>query len=517
MESALKDLAVTFAKHILVIGAGIGGLAAAIRLASRGHRVTVVEKLGRPGGKMGEVRADGYRWDTGPSVITMRHVFERLFAEAGRNLRDYLDLVPLNPITRYFWQDGATIDAVADEDAMCAHIRTAFGLHDVDGYRKFMRYAKRLHDVVSEPFLYRAKPTVRDLLKLPLTDVFKIDALRTMHQAVTAHFTDPHLIQLFDRFATYNGSSPYRAPATLNVISHVEMAQGAWYPRGGIYQMAVAFEQLATELGVEIRYNTPVQEMCIEAGRANGVRLQDGEEIRADALVCNADYTHARQTLTPTPAGAFRLSQSERESALEPSCSGFVKMMGVEGNHNTLAHHNIFFTDDYPREFEDIFTRKVAPVDPTLYLCITSKTDPDHAPAGCENWFVLINAPYLTEQFDWQAQSAIYASKTKEKLMAWVSKLEGRGVSPTRVHIERHQTPADLQAMYGGHRGAIYGFSSNSRAAAFMRPANRSPKIKGLYFASGSAHPGGGVPLVTLSGMAAAACVMEDLGQRPSP
>lgn len=496
-------------KHILVIGAGIGGLSAAIRLAARGHRVTVVEKLNRPGGKMGEVRADGFRWDTGPSVLTMRHVYERLFHEAGRNLDDYLDLVPLDPITRYFWRDGATIDAVADEEAMAENIRRAFGRREANGYRKFMRYARRLYEVVSGPFLYRHKPTARDLLRLPLADVLKIDALRTMHQAVRAHFTDPHLVQLFNRFATYNGSSPYRAPATLNVIAHVEMAQGAWYPRGGIYQVARAWARLAEELGVEIRYDSPAEEICVEGGRARGVRLIGGAYLPADAVICNVDYTHARATLLKASNG--RRPDALHRPSLEPSCSGFVLLLGIAGRHDALAHHNIFFTNDYPREFDDIFERKIAPTDPTLYVCITSKTDPDHAPPDCENWFVLVNAPYLSEAYDWSSAAERYARHIKGLLIANLGRLSPIANPQSLIAVERMLTPLDLQTIYGGHRGAIYGFSSNTRTAAFMRPGNRVRDVERLYFAGGSAHPGGGVPLVTLSGMATAACVEEDL------
>lgn len=497
-------------RKAVVIGAGLGGMSAAIRLAGKGWRVTVVEKLGRPGGKMGEVRDAGFRWDTGPSVITMRHVYEQLFREANRDLNDYLDLVPLNPVTRYFWRDGATIDAVADEDAMCENIRAAFGTRDVDGYRKFMRYVRRLHDVVSGPFLYRAKPSFSELMKLPLTDVLKIDALRTMHQAVKAHFKDPRLIQLFDRFATYNGSSPYQAPATLNVIAFVEMAQGAWYPRGGIYQLALAYERLAKELGVEFCYNTPASEILVKDDTANGVRLANGSAIDADAVICNADFTFAQETLFAASTLTQPAPSGSGGKGLEPSCSGFVLMLGARGNHDKLAHHNIFFTSDYPREFDDIFKRKVAPKDPTIYLCITSKTDVEHAPAGHENWFVLINAPYLSEAYDWQRESAGYARHIRGLLINNVDRVSPINEPHTSIVTERMFTPLDLQNTYGGHRGAIYGFSSNNQMAAFMRPANRAGAIKRLYYASGSAHPGGGVPLVTLSGMAAAACAEED-------
>lgn len=518
-------------KSAVIIGAGLGGMSAAIRLASQGWRVTVLEKLGRPGGKMGEVRDAGFRWDTGPSVITMRHVYEQLFHDAStssarRDFNDYVDLIPLNPITRYFWRDGATIDAVADEDAMCENIRAAFGPRDVDGYRKFMRYARRLHDVVSGPFLYRAKPSFRELMKLPLADVLKIDALRTMHGAVKAHFKDPHLIQLFDRFATYNGSSPYRAPATLNVIAHVEMAQGAWYPRGGIYQLALAYERLAKELGVEFCYNTPAQEIIVKNGVAKGARLAGGEVIEADAVVCNVDYTFARETLfSPTPGTSPvsgggentpltqpspTLRQAQGRGELEPSCSGFVLMLGARGKHDRLAHHNIFFTQNYPREFDDIFKRKVAPKDPTIYLCITSKTDAEHALAGHENWFVLVNAPYLSAAYDWGKESAGYVRHIRGLLMNHVDRISPITEPHTAIMAEHIFTPQNLQDAYGGHRGAIYGFSSNNQMAAFMRPANRSSAIRRLYYASGSAHPGGGVPLVTLAGMAAAKCAEED-------
>jgi len=454
---------------------------------------------------MGEVRDGGYRWDTGPSVITLRPVFEQVFHDAGRDLRDYLELIPLNPITRYFWPDGLTIDAVADEDAMCANLRASFGPHAVDDYRTFMRYARQLYDAVSQPFLYRAKPVVRDLIRLPLGDVFKIDALRTMHAAIQAHFTDPHLIQLFDRFATYNGSSPYRAPATLNVISYIEMAQGAWYPRGGVYQLAQAFERLALELGVELRYGEKVERIDVKHGQADGITLSNGQNVRADAVVCNADYTHAQRTL-------FSAAHPPRDiSRLEPSGSGFALLVKAEGHQPELAHHNVFFCDDYRCEFQDIFDRRVAPLAPTLYVCITSKTDPGHAPPGCENPFVLVNAPYISERYDWHANTTAYAQAVLDQLRRHIARVGRSEALLYTLHAQCVMTPADLQATYGGNRGAIYGFSSNSRRAAFIRPANRDPHIKRLYFAGGSVHPGGGVPLVTLSGMAAAKCALEDL------
>lgn len=487
-------------KHICVVGAGIGGLSAAIRLAKAGHSVTVFDQLDRPGGKMGEVIADTplgrFRFDTGPSVITLRPVFERLWRDAGCDLAEDVTLLPLAPITRYFWPDGLTLDADADEAVMLERIR-AFAPRDVDGYRRFMRYVAGLHDVVGGPFLYRAQPGLRDLLRLPLGDVFRIDALRSMSAAIRGYVRDPHLIQLLERFATYNGSSPYQAPATLNVIAHVEMALGAWYPKGGVFTLARAFERLALRLGVEVRYGARVAEIETRAGRAIGLRLASGEVAPADAVVCNADITAARRELLP---GAGRLP------GLEPSCSGFALLLGAPVESPRLAHHNIFFSRDYRAEFDAIFRRRVPPEDPTLYACITSKTDPGHAPAGAENWFVLVNAPYVSMAFDWAREGGDYAALVLDQLRARVP-----GAARLSPVFEQRLTPATLDALYGGNRGAIYGFSSNTRVAAFARPGNRARDIRGLYFAGGSVHPGGGVPLVALSGIAAAQCVAEDL------
>lgn len=490
--------------QVVVIGAGLGGLSAAIGLAAKGWRVTVVEQLDRPGGKMGEVRADGFRWDTGPSVITMRPVIEQLFRDAGRDLNDYVDLQQIQPITRYFWRDGTVLDAVTDQDEMAASIERVFGRREADAYRRFMRYVARLHGIIGEPFLYRAKPRARDLVQMPLADVFRIDALRTMNQAIRSYFRAPHLNQLFGRFATYNGSSPYDAPATLNVIAHVEMAEGAWYPRGGVFKLAQAYERLAAELGVDLRYSCRAEEITVEADRATGVRLAQGAHLRADAVINNVDYTHAQATLIPK-------AQRTAGRELEPSCSGFILLLGAVGRHEKLAHHNILFTNNYPAEFDDIFRLRRAPIDPTLYLCITSKTDPEHAPAGHENWFVMVNAPYLDGRYNWAIEEARYRRHIIGLLAANIDRISRLSNARDLFVTQRTMTPHNLQTLYGGNRGAIYGYSSNSKTAAFLRPSNRDSRVRGLYHASGSAHPGGGVPLVTLSGRAAAACAHADL------
>jgi phytoene desaturase len=490
-------------RHTVVIGAGIGGLSAAIRLASSGWRVTVIEKNAVVGGKMSQFAQDGYRWDAGPSVITMRHVLDDLFAAAGRRLDDYLTLVPVEPLTRYFYPDGTVFDASANLSAMANSI-AALDERDVEGYLAYLAYAARIHRITGPVFIYDQPPHPASFARVPLADWLKADPFRTMYGAIRAHVRSPHLRQLLGRFATYVGGSPYQAPATLNVIAHVELTGGVWYPQGGVYRIAEALAKLAGELGVEICLARGVRQIMARDGRAVGVMLDDETRLDADAVISNLDVTatYAR-LLPPTPAINRRLA---RLRAYEPSCSGFIMLLGVRRQFPELAHHNIFFSSDYPAEFRAIFRTGVPADDPTIYVSITSKADPDHAPSGGENWFVLVNAPPRSDQFDWSRDGAAYGERVLNILAA-------RGFD-VRDHLAAQitLTPDDLEMMTGAHRGALYGPSANSRWTAFRRPHNRCPDLRGLYFAGGSTHPGGGVPMVTLSGKVAAAMVVEDFG-----
>ena len=484
--------------EILIIGAGIGGLSTAIRLAAAGQRVTIYEKNPQVGGKMGQIEADGFRWDIGPSVITMRHVFEELFASAGRRLEDYLTLEPVDPLTRYFYPNGTILDAKEDPEAMAAQIRH-IAPNDVAGYEKYLRYAEQIHRITGPVFIYDRPPTWRSFLRVPFPDWFKIDGLRTMQQAIENHVQSPELRQLLGRFATYVGGSPYLAPATLNVIAHVELSGGVWYPRGGIYAIAQAMAKLAKELGVTIHTNCGVQEIGVVNGRFSHLILENGEKVKGTAVVSNLDVTTTQKHLLKNSQSTIHHSQ------FDPSCSGFILLLGINKRFPELAHHNILFSPDYPAEFEAIFAQGQPPDDPTIYIAITSKTDPQHAPDGGENWFVLVNAPPLDGRFDWHTQQQQYRDLVLQKIANF-----GFDV---RKHIVSEQilTPHDLAAGSGAWQGALYGASPNSRWAAFKRPHNRSPQIAGLYFAGGTTHPGGGVPMVTLSGKVAAELVLEDL------
>ncbi len=350
-------------KPIVIIGAGIGGLSAAIHLASAGERVHVLEQNDHVGGKMGRLQAQGFTWDTGPSVITMRHVFEALFTAAGRDLEDYLSLEPVEPLTRYVYPDGIVFDATRDLPRLLAQVE-AIEPRDVEGLLRFLSHAAALHRITGDVFIYGEPPTLRDILSVPLRDLPKVDAWRTMHQAARAHVRSPKLRQLLGRFATYVGASPYRAPAVLNTIAHVELNQGVWYPVGGIYTIAQALQRLMEELGVALTTGARVAQINVEEGRATGVTLDDGARLAARAVLVNVDVATVYTDLLPADAVPAR--RRRRFTRMTSSGSGFVLLLGVAGEHPDLAQHNIFFSADYRREFADIFRRGIPPREATI-------------------------------------------------------------------------------------------------------------------------------------------------------
>lgn len=504
MSRPAPESASAVAPDVAVVGAGIGGLSAAIRLAAAGLRVAVYEQNPITGGKMSRIERDGFFWDTGPSVITMRHVFEDLFAVAGRRLDDYLTFLPVEPLTRYFYPDGTVLDASSDLTRMLPQIER-LDPKDVEGYLAYLAYAARIHRITGPVFIYDQPPRPSSFLKVPVTEWLAADPLRTMSVAIDRYVSSPQLRQMLGRFATYVGGSPYAAPATLNVIAHVELSGGVWYPQGGVYAIAEALTRLATELGVAIHTNSGVEQILVDGGRVTGIVLTSGQRVNASAVVANVDVATTYGKLLPqTPAVTERLT---RLLAQEPSCSGYVMLLGLAPappGAPAVAHHNIFFSSDYRREFSDIFDKGVPPDEPTVYVAITAKTDPDHAPDGCENWFVLVNAPALGSGYDWRAQSAVYRDVVLRRLADFGLDIAGR------IQTEQILTPVDLEAMSGAWRGALYGASANSKWTAFRRPHNRCEDFTGLYFAGGTTHPGGGVPMVALSGRVAANLLLQN-------
>lgn len=489
-------------KTIIVIGAGVGGLSASIRLAVAGYRVICLEQHATPGGKMREFHAGGFRWDAGPSVITMRPVFEELFAAAGERLEDSLTLLPVDPLTRYFFPDGKRLDAKLDRAATAAQI-AAIEPRDAAGYAAYLDHAAHLHRVTSPLFVYGKRPRLIDLPAVGVRNALRLEPFSKLHGSIKGYVRSPHMRQLFGRFATYIGSSPYHAPATLGVIAHVELNEGVWYPQGGIYSIARSLHDLACRVGVDMRLRTRVQHILVKNGRAVGARLESGEEILADAVLANVDAALVYNRLLPQGEAPAR--RARRLGLQKLSCSGFILMLGVRGIHEELAHHNIFFCRDYRQEFVDIFDRKIPPREPTIYAAITSKTTPGDAPPGHENWFILVNAPAVGPEYDWNKRAGEYREVVLAQLARFGYDLRDRIVTEQRL------TPNDIEAKTASWRGALYGELFDSPWVAFRRPESRAGDVKGLYLCGGTTHPGGGVPMVMLSGKLAAQAIVEDL------
>jgi phytoene desaturase len=476
-------------KKVLVIGAGLGGLATAIRLAQTGHAVEVWEKNAEAGGKVKQLRVDGFSWDMGPSLLTMPYVLRELFAVANECLEDHLDLVQLDSACRYFWSDGTVINENA---AFWSRPQVA----------RFLAYAEDIYKLSGEAYLNRPPSdfwrafTPRNWPKL--RHLGKVATTRTLAQEVERRISNPRLRQIFLRFATYNGSSPYLTPATFNIIPYVEAEFGAWYVRGGMVRIARELTALAQRSGVTFRYQTTAT-----AWDGREATAQDGFRSNADFLVCNADALGAR---TGFLSGIF--DSSAREKALRPalSTSGFILFLGVRGRDSRLGHHNIFFSDDYPKEFTEIHEEKISPNEPTIYISISVRTDSSHAPDDHDNYFILVNVPARDPGQPWSEAEA----KNYRDLV--LKRLERLGFEslPERIVAERIFTPSDFASRDLAHHGALYGWASHSIRTSLFRPPLRAPRARNVFFVGGTTHPGGGIPLVLLSGKMVAELIQRE-------
>lgn len=482
-------------KEIIIIGAGLGGLSAACRLAKAGFSVSVLEKNETVGGKVNIVEADGYKFDTGASLLTMRHVLEDLFDFCEKRIEDYLEILPLEPICRYFWTDGTAFDASQNIEKTESEI-AKLEPQDVENFRRYLADSRQKYEISERTFLAKSLNDLPSLLTPKnLPDLLRISTLKTLDKHNANYFKSEKLRQLFNRFATYNGSSPYQTPATFALIPYVEFGLGAWYVRGGMYQIPRALERLAAESGVKIYTESEVEKIVVENGKAVGVRV-GGEVFAADVIVSNADAIETYRELLPV--------ENRKIEAREPSCSGFVLLLGTRKKFNQLAHHNIFFSDDYKAEFDAIFKEKIPAPHPTIYICATSRTDETQSPANHENLFVLINAPYTNAKVDWEKEKQNYRDLIIEKLESFG--LDGLNDS---IDFEEIITPTDFETKYRANKGSIYGISSNGIFSAFLRVPNKAKDVENLYFAGGATHPGGGIPLVLLSGKMTAEMIIK--------
>lgn len=486
----------------IVIGAGIAGIASAIRLSVKGYEVSVFEAGSKPGGKLAELRMNGFRFDAGPSLFTMPQYVDELFQLAGKNPNDYFEHIRLKEICRYFYEDGLRLTAKADLNAFAREIETKTQSTAAE-VEKFLKKSATIYDVTHKVFLERTLHKLKSYLHWDtLKSVFRfgqIDAFRTQQQANNSFFKDARIAQLFNRYATYNGSNPYQAPATLNVIPHFEYHFGAYLPKNGMYGIVNGLVKLAEELGIKFHYNQKVEEIRYTSDRkpkVQGVMVND-KMLAAAVVVSNLDIWFTYKNLLKGITQPKKLLSQERSS------SALIFYWGMDSNYSDLGLHNIFFAADYQQEFNSIWKDKTISSDPTVYINISSKHLRTDAPLDCENWFVMINVPANNGQ-DWDQ----LIQQARANIIQKISRILNRNIAKDIV-CEQILDPRSIESKTGSYQGSLYGNSSNNQFAAFLRHPNFSSKVKNLFFCGGSVHPGGGIPLALLSAKIVSDCVNE--------
>ena len=483
---------------ISVIGAGVGGLSAAARLAKNGHTVEIYEGSNQTGGKCRTEWFGDYGFDTGPSLLTIPAVYRDLFLKTGKRLEHVLDVQPVDPAFAYHFSDGKQVTFPnLSNPKTYLEIEKSFGLAASQQWQKLMDRADSMWEVSREPFIESELTSIWSLLKRRnlLKELREISPFTSLRDLTKRYKLDPHLSMIVDRYATYTGSDPRKAPAVLLTIAYVESTFGAWHISGGIGRLAQALEERCLELGVKIHLNTKVSQIITKDGAASGIKLANGDEIASDLIVTNADSEITYNQLINSDV---RKAKKERRKLgkASKSLAGFSLLLGLDnskGDPVKLEHHNVFFPQDYDAEFDQIFDQKVPVSDPTIYICAPK----DKSMVKGENkeaWFVLVNAPRHDPKngWDWSTNGEQYAKQI-------INKLDNLGLNvSSRLDLMKFRTPLDLQEYAMAPGGSIYGTSSNSASSAFLRASNRS-KIKNLYCVGGSAHPGGGLPLVGIS------------------
>lgn len=474
--------------EIGIVGAGIAGLAAAVRSAVAGHKVTVFEANSYPGGKLTAFEKDGYRFDAGPSLFTMPQYVDELFLIANENPSDYFTYTRLDPVCNYFWEDGTTLSAYADKDKFSyeasdkLHVHASIVLNSLqDSANKYEANGR----IFLEKSLHKWStwinlPVLKALLKIHKYDLFS--SMNKVNERIVKH---PKLVQLFNRFATYNGSDPFRAPGLLTIIPHFEHHIGAYYPKDGMHSITKAVYELAIRLGVTFHFDSKVEELLVENKHIKGLKTA----IRLytfDRIICNMDVFFAYQKLLPNHPRPERILKQER------STSAMIFYWGIKKVFPQLEMHNIFFSSDYKNEFNHLNEGKVAK-DTTIYINITSNHTPTDAPEGSQNWYVMVNVPSQSknkQNFD--------IRELRSQIIMKLNSMLGEDIAPL-IEMEEILSPIEIESRTQSHQGSLYGTASNKPLSAFLRHPNFSNQIKGLYFCGGSVHPGGGIPLCLLS------------------
>lgn len=475
---------------VIIIGAGVAGLATAIRLSAKGYSVEVYEKNEGPGGKLRQKTIANYRFDLGPSLFTRPDLVEELIKLAGKNPVDCFPYLRLATLCHYFYPNGKVFHAPATVNAFASALENAVD-EPSENTLAFFDYALQINKVAGSVFLnqslhklstYLKKDTLKSMLQL-----HKIDAFRTMDKANKSFFITPEAVQLFNRYATYNGSNPYQTPGTLNLISTLEMQDGAYFPKHGMYQITQILFELGKELGVVYHFNKGVKKINETNNKVTGITLESEEVVPAEIVVSNMDAFFSYKHLLNNTSKAQKIDKLER------SGSALIFYWGMNAVFKELDVHNIFFSADYEKEFDHMFKLGTMSDDPTVYIHISSKINKEDAPLGCENWFVMVNAPANPAYFTTEMVARI-----KQQIVTKLSQMLGTDVS-SFIECEEVLTPGLIESRTMSYKGALYGTASNHMFSAFFRPPNFDNKIKNLFFCGGSVHPGGGIPLCLLS------------------
>lgn len=474
--------------NVAIIGSGIGGLCSAIRLASKGYKVFVFEKNSRPGGKIAELQKKAYRFDTGPSLFTLPHLLEELFNENGRKLDNYMKYKLLETNCRYFFADGCVFNFFHDKNKLKLEIENKT-IERFENLNKRLRNSAEMYKISSPVFIFNDFHKLSNYTKPEFKNIlFKLHRLefwKTMHTSNKELFRDPKIIQIFDRYATYNGSSPYKAPSTLNMIAHLENNIGAFFPEKGIYQIVDSLYKLALENNVKFKFDSKVTKIVVEKREVKGI-IVEGEYLAFDLVVSDCDVKYLSKNLINHP-------KRKSLNRATPSSSALIFYWGIRKEFKELDIHNILFSTNYKKEFECIFKKKTITDDPTVYIFISSKEVKEDAPIGCENWFVMINVPSDNGQ-DWEK----LIKEARSNIINKINTILNTNIEQY-IELEEIGSPRTIEQATLSDGGALYGSASNSMLSAFKRHPNTISNLRNLYFVGGSVHPGGGIPLCIAS------------------
>ena len=491
-----------------VIGGGLGGLAAACTLAGRGHKVVLFEKNEWLGGKAAVLEEGGYRFDMGPTILTVPNVLRRVFEECGVRMEDRLDLRRIDPQWRCFFDDGSVLDLHEHVDATARAVAD-YSPGDEAGFRDFMQLSERLHGISEKFFFWRSVEGLRDTIDLKknfeigtLRDILALRMGTTVAGTIRGKVRDARVAQMLDHFVQYVGSSPYGSPAVLCGIAHMQCNDGVWYPIGGTRAVPESLAALAAEKGVELRTGVGVAAIDSDRGTVRGLTLDTGETVPVSAAVSNMDSVRTYRELVGGEPGL----QFGRRWKREPACSGVVLYLGLDRAYEHLLHHSFVFSRDPEEEFDFIYHKGEPAPDPTCYLAAPARTEPGVAPAGGEALYILVHTPWLRPHHDWSAMLPLYRRVILDKL----ARCAGMPDLESRIVVERWLTPRDIHDRYRVLNGAIYGLASHGRFTGAFKPGNRSRDLPGLYLAGGAAHPGPGMPMVLMSGWIAADALDAD-------